>query len=122
MTTTHAPIITVWHNNVGRPIPYRYGEGSYEGRSGIGGGEPEKHWLDTMERFGHAITTVGFRPANHHMIGVGIGHDDADWCESRFGAGSMAAWYENECSGPAYSRTEQTPHLAAIMREREAAA
>jgi hypothetical protein len=120
MTTTHLPTITVWHNCVGRPVPFQFGDGAYEGRSGISGGDPVKHWLDSMDRYGHAITTVGYRDANHHIIGVGVGHDDADWAESRFQEGSQAAYLENEYDrGPTRS-DDRHPHLAAILRERAA--
>lgn len=90
---------TVWHNNIGRPIVYDNPNGTefvYEGSSGVSPGS-EREWIDCVERYGHAITVPWSAPTpmNHHMIGVGVGHDDARWAESRFIEGSMAAYYEN---------------------------
>lgn len=60
--------------------------------SGMSGGDPVDYFVRDLERYGHSITTVGTRPSNHRMIGVGIGHDDAEFAES---GRSMAAYYEN---------------------------
>jgi hypothetical protein len=110
-------ILTIWHNNVGRPIKLwdaglnrqtgvRYDAQWYEGRSGLSPFDPDSdttvaEFRRTMERFGHVIveSNRASRPINHHIIGVGAGHNDADWCESRFKEGSQAAWAENGESG-----------------------
>lgn len=72
-------IVTVW---------------SYSEDGGLGGISPAdtSHYLRDLERRGHAITTVGMTPSNHHVIGVGVGHDDAEFAEA---GRSMAAYYEN---------------------------
>lgn len=99
MTTT--PILTIAHNNIGRPIECVGLPNGYEGRSGISPFAPDElgvaEWVRTVERYGAAIVTDNRtpRPYNHHVIGVGSGHDDANWCESRFQEGSHAAWTEN---------------------------
>lgn len=76
-------IVTVWS----------YAEDG--GLSGISPADPS-HYVRDLDRRGHAITTVGSRPSNHHVIGVGMGHDDAEFAEA---GRSMAAYYEN---GEAY--------------------
>lgn len=104
--TTFTPILTIWHNNVGRPVECVGLPEGYAGRSGISPftvdtDEAEARtvaeWVRTVERYGAAIVTDSRhrRPINHHVIGVGCGHDDADWAESRFLEGSHAAWHEN---------------------------
>lgn len=105
------PILTIWHNNIGRPIPCPGLPNGYAGRSGISPfrpGTPEAvaEFVRTMDRYGAAILVDDRhqRPANHRLIGVGTGHDDADWCESRFEQGSMASYYENKTT--VYSLTE----------------
>lgn len=46
-----------------------------------------------LEVDGYAIVERNWpRPINHRMIGVGVGHDDADFAEV---GRSMAAYYEN---------------------------
>lgn len=99
----HTPILTIWHNNVGRPIPCVGLPKGYAGRSGISpwtADSPDTvtEFVRTVDRYGAAIMTDdrNRRPFNHGVSGVGGGHDDAEWCESRFEDGSMAAWYENE--------------------------
>ena len=52
-----------------------------------------KEFARNVDRDGHAITSVGTGPWNHHVIGVGVGHDDAEFAER---GRSMAAYYENE--------------------------
>lgn len=95
-------IITIWHNNVGRPFPCLGLPNGYAGRSGISpfsSDDPETvaEFVHTIERYGAAILTDSRtqRPVNHHVIGSGGGHDDAEWCESRFLEGSQEAWREN---------------------------
>jgi len=95
-------ILTIWHNNIGRPIPCPGLPDGYAGRSGISPFEPDTpeavaQFVHTIKRYGAAIVTDNrtWRPVNHHVIGVGGGHDDADWCESRFLEGSQEAWREN---------------------------
>ncbi len=111
MTTT--PILTISHNNVGRPVPCVGLPDGYAGRSGIspfGVDTPERtteavaEWVRTVERYGAAIVTDNRtdRPWNHQVIGIGGGHNDADWAESRFQEGSMVAYYE---SGEGYALT-----------------
>lgn len=48
----------------------------------------------SLERHGHATTegSIASRPSNHHIIGLGVGHDDAEFAEV---GRSMAAYYEN---------------------------
>jgi hypothetical protein len=94
--------ITIWHNTVGRPIEYPATDWckawTYAGRSGISGsGIDDREFVRTIETYGHAIVENNRcrRPMNHRMIGTGVGHSDADWCESRFLEGSMAVYYEN---------------------------
>lgn len=97
-----APILTIWHNNIGRPIQLWEGQ-IYESRGGIspflpGTDEAVAEFVRTVERYGAAIVTDDRTslPTNHHVAGVGVGHDDADWAESRFDpAHSEAAWHEN---------------------------
>lgn len=51
-----------------------------------------------LVRHGYSITQrYASRPTNHRIIGCGVGHDDAQFCEERQGSGygSMAAYYEN---------------------------
>jgi len=114
MTTT--PILTIWHNNVGRPIPCAGLPNGYEGKSGISPfttDTPDNEaravaeWVRTVDRYGAAAVTDSRtpRPVNHHVIGVGSGHNDADWCESRFQEGSHAAWTENSKGEAADSAT-----------------
>jgi len=47
-----------------------------------------------LRRAGHVILTDSrtLRPLNHHLIGAGVGHDDAEFAEA---GRSMAAYYEN---------------------------
>ena len=49
-------------------------------------------WADAMERYGHAILRGSDRPWNHHVIGCGVGHDDAEFAETGC---SMAAYYDS---------------------------
>lgn len=72
--------ITVWHA---------------DHRSGIAGPDPQQDWVNFVQAEGAAITETGDKPWNHHMIGVGVGHDDARFAESGGTEGSMAAYYEN---------------------------
>jgi len=106
-TSPSSPILTIWHNNVGRPVECAGLADGYEGRSGISpfGVDTEDRlattvaeWTRTVERYGAAIVTDNRtdRPWNHQVIGVGGGHNDADWAESRFQEGSQATWYEND--------------------------
>ena len=73
-------IVTVWHA---------------DGSSGTSGG-PEgsdiTRAVRLLETEGSVITKVGYPSANHYVIGVGIGHNDADFADQ---GRSMAAWYEN---------------------------
>ena len=47
----------------------------------------------TITERGHVVTYDGqSTPWNHHVIGVGVGHDDAAFAET---GRSMAAYYEN---------------------------
>jgi hypothetical protein len=58
------------------------------------------YWADAIETYGHAITEIsGSKPWAHNVIGCGVGHNDAEFCES---GRSMAAYYE---SGEAYGGT-----------------
>lgn len=98
-------ILTIWHNNLGRPIPCLGLVNGYAGHSGISpfssdSSEAVVEWVRTVQRYGAAAITDdrNLRPLNHQMSGVGGGHNDADWCESRFLGGSQASWYENEGS------------------------
>ena len=94
-------ILTIWHNTYGRPIPTPGLPNGYECRAGISPFSPDEggvaEFVHTIERYGAAIVTDDrtLRPINHNVVGVGSGHNDADWCESRFLAGSHAAWVEN---------------------------
>lgn len=80
--TAPAPIITVWTHH----------DGSFGGISPVDHEEATRR----LERDGHAIVTDSRydRPSNHRIVGVGVGHDDALFCETR-GRDSMAAYYEN---------------------------
>lgn len=109
-TSPFSPILTIWHNNIGRPIPCAGLPNGYEGRSGISPFTIDTEdalattvveWTRTVERYGAAIVTDSRtgRPWNHQVAGVGGGHNDADWAESRFLEGSQAAWYENDGAG-----------------------
>ena len=51
-------------------------------------------WLRGMRAYGHAITVPYdyWPPWNHHVIGCGVSHDDAQFAET---GRSMAAYYEN---------------------------
>lgn len=83
MTNRRAVTVTVWSYHAdGRPA-----------MSGISPGDVDEA-LRRLERDGHFILTDGRyqRPSNHHVIGSGIGHDDAEFAES---GRSMAAYYEN---------------------------
>lgn len=98
----HRMILTIHHNNVDRPIPCVGLPDGYAGRSGISPFDPLSEeavaeWVRTVERYGAVIVTdnMADRPFNHYVIGIGGGHQDADWCESRFEEGSMVAYYEN---------------------------
>lgn len=68
----------------------------YHDDGGLGGispaGVPE--FLRALEVNGHAIVTdsAHHRPSNHYIIGIGVGHDDAKFCES---GTSHAAYLEN---------------------------
>jgi hypothetical protein len=102
--------VTIWHNNIGRPI-HLWGDQFYEGVSGVSpyyvglgafsAADNERfahEFARTCQRYGAAIVVNNDhpRPLNHHVITIGVGHDDATWAESRFtGQGSMAAWLEN---------------------------
>lgn len=66
--------------------------------SGIGTAEEEvnvENWIYAVLETGHAITVPYdfWKPWNHHIIGCGVGHDDAEFAET---GRSMAAYYENE--------------------------
>lgn len=96
-------IITIWHNNVGRPFPCLGLPNGYAGRSGISPFSPDDpetvaEFVHTIERYGAAILTDSrtIRPIAHNVSGGGTDHNDAEWCESRFEEGSQAAWYENQ--------------------------
>jgi hypothetical protein len=84
-------IVTVWkygtHDWDGTPVPRPLWS-----LSGLSPAGPQE-WVDQIQRVGHAITEVGQRPSNHHVIGVGVGHNDAAFAEA---GRSMAAYYENE--------------------------
>lgn len=72
------PIVTVWTWHSG----------------GLGGISPgtDRHFVDAVARHGHAITTVGSKDWNHHVAGIGVGHDDAAFSE---GGVSQAVYGEN---------------------------
>lgn len=104
-------ILTIWHNNTGRPVPCVGLPDGYAGRSGISPyipGTPEAvaEFVRTVERYGAAILTDdrNREPIAHNVSGGGTGHNDADWAESRFEQDSQAAWYEN--GNPWYSFDE----------------
>lgn len=65
---------------------------------GLGGISPadEREFVRSLTDHGHAIVTSSEssfdRSWNHRIIGTGVGHDDAKFCES---GESMAAYYEN---------------------------
>jgi hypothetical protein len=92
--------LSIWHNTTGRGVMLPGWDRPYAVCSGIGGCiDPEREWKRNIEQFGHAIVIDDDRRErswNHRIIGVGVGHDDARWAESRFGDGSMAAYYEND--------------------------
>lgn len=99
---TSTPILTIWHNNIGRPIYCPGLPNGYAGRSGISPFSPDDlgtvtEFVRTVDRYGAAILTDNRtqRPTAHNVSGSGTGHNDVDWCESRFEEGSMAAYYEN---------------------------
>lgn len=81
------PIVTVWS--------YIDPKTDNAGPSGWSPADADRFVYD-LELSGHAITTDSRyeRPWNHHMIGVGVGHDDAIFAETG-GRVSMAAYYEN---------------------------
>lgn len=99
--------VTIWHNNIGRPIELGYGLGTYEGRSGISpfavGNEASdadfaERFARDVERYGAVIVENNDRPYDSRGVWDDRPqHDDADWAESRFtGSASMAAYYEND--------------------------
>ena len=60
--------------------------------SGIGPGTV-REFSRAISRYGHAITQCSLdRPWNHHVAGVGVGHDDAEFAES---GTSHAAYLES---------------------------
>lgn len=64
-------------------------------RSGVCGPDPVTQAVRNLHRCGHVVTTdneTWHRSWNHTVIGVGMGHDDAEFAES---GRSMAAYYEN---------------------------
>ena len=85
-------IVTVWSYKPREGRRIADGHADNAGLSGIGPGTAGL-FADAIARHGHAITDVsGSRPANHHVIGCGIGHDDAQFAEAGI---SMAAYYES---------------------------
>lgn len=68
---------------------------SHHGGS-FGGISPgnEREFVDSIKRHGHAIVTDSrhYRPSNHYIAGVGVGHDDAMFAEA---GTSQAAYYES---------------------------
>jgi hypothetical protein len=64
--------------------------GSFGGISPSG----EREFVDAIERHGHAIVRDSSHrePVNHRIAGVGLGHDDALFCEA---GTSHAAFVEN---------------------------
>lgn len=82
----------------------------WRGAGGTSGSDPLRYWLEAIARYGHAVVDDSrSRPTNHRIIGVGVGHDDARWAESRFEEGSMAAYYENGAAidGPWWADTDK---------------
>lgn len=79
-------IITVWTHH----------DESFGGISPV----DDREFVRAINTHGHAVVTDSrhIRPMNHHVVGVGVGHDDAMFCETR-GRDSMAAFYENGGSG-----------------------
>lgn len=62
--------------------------------SGRSGYDNEGEWVRTLRRDGAVIVIDdNHRPWNHHVIGVGVGHDDADFAET---GRSYAAYLEND--------------------------
>lgn len=64
-----------------------------------GGISPAGHveWLRSIASHGHAVTYVpAAQPTVHRVIGEGVGHDDAAFCERRDRDGSFAAYIEND--------------------------
>ena len=60
--------------------------------SGIGPGNVSQFAYAIQEQ-GHAIMSVSWdKPWHHHVVGCGVGHDDAEFAES---GRSMAAYYES---------------------------
>lgn len=77
--------------------------GSYDENgqwSGMHSGDPDRHvaeWVRQVKERGHATTESGYRPAHHHTIGVGQGHQDDQFADA---GTSHTAWVENEAYGP----------------------
>lgn len=117
-------ILQIGHNNIGRPVPCPGLTNGYQGRSSVSPFQPDdprtvQEFVRTLDRYGAAIVTDSrtIRSSNHHTIGVGVGHDDADWAESRFEEGSQAAWHEN----PKGERLDEIfPRQIAALRKRGA--
>jgi hypothetical protein len=65
--------------------------GPDSGWSGIGPYATEEA-TQVLRQRGHMIIYSGDRPSNHHIIGIGLGHDDAEFAEA---GRSYAAWCEN---------------------------
>lgn len=96
------PGVTVWsYKPIGLQDPAKGNIHLSDGRdflySGIGCANLDVNvhdWLYAFSTFGHAITVPYdyWRPWNHHVIGCGVGHDDAEFAET---GRSMAAYYEN---------------------------
>lgn len=85
-------IVTVW--SWWHPFAAGSFESDPDGEcfSGISGGHPVAEWVHKVSEVGHAITTVrADGPTRGHRY---FSHDDAEFCESRAGAGSQAAYYE----------------------------
>lgn len=65
----------------------------------------KRQWNNNITQHGYVITRVSSDRIfmNHQTIGVGVGHRDAEFCESRGEPGepwsSMAAYYENNSGG-----------------------
>lgn len=68
--------------------------GSIKDRERWSGMSPadEAEFVAQITRHGNATTDNGYRPTNHFIVGVGVGHDDARFAET---GSSMAAYYEN---------------------------
>lgn len=91
-------------------IVWTYHEGSFGGISPAN----DREWTRAVARDGHAITTDSSHRTitNHRIAGVGIGHDDASFCEA---GTSEAAYVENgEAFGGRWWEDTESPFSVGV--------